>query len=89
MMRAFQIISKIYPVVHSEGFKFSEATPWESAVHNVELYKLREKLVKSALRHGVKGVKEKVSEPLENLTKFKPFTVRELEFDTADDHFAR
>ena len=40
----------------------------------------REELVKSALRFGQTQAKIKVERPIEALTAFKPFTVRELDF---------
>lgn len=40
----------------------------------------REELVKSALRYGHAQAKVKFDRPIEALSTFKPFTVRELDF---------
>lgn len=44
----------------------------------------REDLIKSALRFGSSNPKTRFDQPLEALTTFKPFTVRELEFEVWD-----
>jgi 1,4-dihydroxy-2-naphthoyl-CoA synthase len=41
----------------------------------------REELVKSALRYGHAQAKVKFDRPIETLSTFKPFTVRELDFE--------
>lgn len=41
----------------------------------------REELIRAALCYGNPQAKFKADRPLEALTTFKPFTVRELEFE--------
>mmetsp|Transcript_27366 Transcript_27366/g.20515 ORF Transcript_27366/g.20515 Transcript_27366/m.20515 type:complete len:84 (+) Transcript_27366:524-775(+) len=49
----------------------------------------REELMQSALRYGIGTAKVKVNQPIENLTSFRPFTVRELEFEVWDTSRAK
>jgi hypothetical protein len=49
----------------------------------------REELIKSALRFGNPQAKVKVDRPIETLTAFKPFTVRELDFEVWDSSEAK
>jgi hypothetical protein len=44
----------------------------------------REDLIKSALRFGSTNTKTRFEQPLEALTSFKPFTVKELEYEIWD-----
>ena len=82
--KARNYISKIYPVIYSNDFHFKTTDPTESAAGNIEVFAMRKKLLGSALRFGVQGTKERVTEPIERMTSFKPFNIRELEFEVYD-----
>ena len=49
----------------------------------------REELLRSALRFGNPSAKVKVDKPIEAMTSFKPFTVRELDFEVWDSSQAK
>lgn len=81
MMKAKDFIQKLYPVIYSDGFQFMESQPTHSACGDQYLLRKREDLIVSALRFGQAQYKTKVTQPLEALTAFKPFSVREMEFE--------
>jgi hypothetical protein len=84
MMKTKEFLRKLYPVMYSQEFQFRESAPTASATGDQYLFRKREDLVRSALRFGNPTAKVKVERPLEALTAFKPFTVRELEYDVWD-----
>lgn len=49
----------------------------------------REELIRSALRFGNPSAKVKIDNPIESMTSFKPFTVRELDFEVWDSSQAK
>lgn len=67
--------------MYADEFKYKESNTVESASGNYELMKKREAMINSALRFGSSTAKTKVTNSLESLTTFKPFTVKELEFE--------
>ena len=81
-----EALRKLYPVTYAEGFKYSEAAATASAAGDLVLLRCREELVKSALRYGQAQAKIKFDKPIEELSTFKPFTVRELEFEVWESH---
>mmetsp|Transcript_22870 Transcript_22870/g.22134 ORF Transcript_22870/g.22134 Transcript_22870/m.22134 type:complete len:327 (+) Transcript_22870:1169-2149(+) len=87
--RTKEYIQRLYPVLYCEEFKYQESNPVESASGDQYLVRKREELIQSALRYGQPAAKIRVNQPLENLTSFKPFTVRELEFEIWDTQKAK
>jgi hypothetical protein len=79
-----EFIQRLYPVIYSEEFKFRESDSTFSAAGDQYLLRKREELIKAALRYGNPNAKVKADKPIESLTSFKPFTVRELEFEVWD-----
>ena len=55
----------------------------ESSCYDQTRYNLRKDLLFSALREGVKG-KSAPKRPLEDMTTFRPFNVRETRWDVWD-----
>ena len=60
-----------------------------SAAGDQYLLRKREELIRAALCYGNQQSKTKVDKPLEAITTFKPFTVRELEFEVWDTRNAK
>lgn len=89
MLKTKEYIQKLYPVIYSEEFKFKESDYTMSAAGDQYLLRKREELVRAALCFGNPQAKFKVDKPLEALTTFKPFTVRELEFEVWDTKHAK
>lgn len=57
----------------------------ESAIGDADRLQLRQKVIQSALRYGaIVPPKVKVIEAPSELTTFKPFSVRELEYEVWD-----
>ena len=81
-----EALRKLYPVTYADTYSFSEATSTSSAAGDVQLSRNREELVKSALRYGHAQAKIKFDRPIEALSSFKPFTVRELDFEVWESH---
>lgn len=85
MTRSKEIVCRLYPIFFSEEFKDLVASPTSSSAGDIGLVEKRKKLLQSALRFGaIHQVKTKVSEAPYDLTVFKPFNVRELEYDVWD-----
>lgn len=80
-----ETISRLYPILFSDTFTGLDTAPTASMCGNTDLLDKRRKLIQSALRHGaIHQVKQKVKEAPHELTTFKPFNVRELEYDVWD-----
>ena len=89
MLKTKDFIQKLYPVLYADEFKFKESQTTYSAVGDQYLMRKREELLRSALRFGNTQAKQKADKPIEMLTTFKPFTVRELEFEVWDTSKAK
>jgi hypothetical protein len=90
MTMAETYLSKLYPVLFSYDFDIGHGTSTtDSAIGNKTQYTLRKELIESALRYdpAKKGAKA-VKQPLEELTQFKPFNVREIQFEVWDTRAA-
>lgn len=77
MAKAQEFVTKLYPVLYAVDFNYSSANPTESVCGDALKYQARQMLVKNALRPGVK-------KPAEAMT-FKPFNIRELQYEVWDD----
>ena len=88
MTMAEAYLSKLYPVLFSYDFDLGPNTT-DSAIGNKHQYQLRKELIEAALRYdpAKKGAKA-VKQPLEELTQFKPFNVREIQFEVWDTRAA-
>lgn len=80
-----QFIRKLYPVIYADEFQFKDSQCTMSAAGDQYLSRKREELVKAALRFASQKAKVKVDRPVESLSTFRPFTVRELDFDVWED----
>lgn len=76
-----EIISRVYPLLFSDVFGYSAANATESLCGDKLKVEERRKLAMHALRYNNASAKQKVNEPMETLTSFKPFNIREIEFD--------
>jgi hypothetical protein len=79
-------ISRIYPILYSTEFKsiLNKNYP-ESAAGNEELQKQRSKLIRCCLKFEPPfTVKQKESDAPSDLTVFKPFSLKELDYDVWD-----
>ena len=59
----------------------------ESSCYNPAVYQLRQDLLFAALRHGQvgsKGGRPAPKKPLEEITTFKPFNIREIKWEVWD-----
>lgn len=81
MKKMEDIVTRIYPVLFSEGFAYHSSNPTESVCGDPVKLALRKQLVTHALRFNSASAKQKVSQPPDALTTFKPFNVREIEFE--------
>ena len=80
----------MYPVLYSEEFKGLEHSTTTTCVNNTVLYEKRKKLIQSALRYkAIHNTKVKVNEAPSEMTTFKPFNVRELEYSVWDTSRAK
>jgi hypothetical protein len=85
-----EIVSRIYPLLFSDAFAYSAANATESLCGDKTRLEERRKLALHALRYNNPAAKVKVSEPMESLTSFKPFNIRETEFEVWNaDQFVR
>ena len=83
--RTKEVVSRLYPVLYSEAFKGLEHASTLSSVADPALLEKRRRLIQSALRFGaIHAVKTKVTEAPFELTSYRPFAIRELEFDVWD-----
>lgn len=94
ILKTKEFAKKVYPVIYSDEFHFRESQSTSSAAGDQYLMRKREELIKSALRYGNPQAKVKVDKPVESMTAFRPFTVKELDYDVWDtttsvknDHF--
>lgn len=79
-------ISRIYPILYSTEFKsiLNKNYP-ESAAGDPALMKARIKLIRCCLKfESPHTVKNKESEAPSDLTVFKPFSLKELDYDVWD-----
>lgn len=83
MLRAKEIIHKIYPVLFADEFQLNESNFMESSCFDANRKTMRTELLMSALREGVKG-KPQPRRTLEDMTTFRPFNVRETKWDVWD-----
>ena len=82
--RAEDYIQKLYPVLFSVDFDL-KANETISVIGEPGKVETRQGLVLSALRYGSKkGGGTKPKRPIQDLTTFKPFNVREIEFSFWD-----
>ena len=78
------MIDKLDPVIFSDVFEWTEDTRFK-AIAPGDKKKARDNLLKACLRYGVTGIKEIAKQPIEDLTTFRPFNIRELEVSTFDE----
>ena len=83
MAKAKEIIHKIYPVLFADEFQLNESNYMESSCFDESRHALRRDLLLSAMREGVRG-RPAAKRPLEEMTTFKPFNVRETKWDVWD-----
>lgn len=85
MTKTKEVVSRLYPILYCEEFVGLEHASTRSEAGNPDLLTRRKKLIQSSLRFGVvHPVKQKVAEAPCELTTFRPFSVRELEYDVWD-----
>jgi hypothetical protein len=81
MKKMEDFTTRIYPVLFSEGFAYHSSNATESACGDPVKNALRKQLVTHALRFNNPAAKVKVTQPPDSLTTFKPFNVREIEYE--------
>jgi hypothetical protein len=79
------VVSRMYPIFFSTEFQYQSSN--FTCSHSA-LLATRKRLVKAALLTANAKVKGK-TERIEELTSFRPFNVRELNFDVCDDSEAK
>ena len=75
-----QIVHKIYPVLYAEEFQLYETNLTESMVFDKARHDLRKELLTTALSSANKAGRR----PIEEMTTFKPFNVRETRWEVWD-----
>lgn len=82
MKTAEDYATRIYPIIFADGFGYTASNRTETAVANQTKYELRKKLVLHALKfNNDKARGAKITQPPEQLTTFKPFNIREIEYE--------
>jgi hypothetical protein len=73
--RAEEYAKMLYPVIFSEEFQYDVSQRWMSKVHNKTEYEKRRSLLDAAFKKVQTGAH------LKTLTSFRPFNIREIEYD--------
>lgn len=82
---AKEMIWRVYPILFADGENdFHLSHPTDSAVGNPLKYENRLALINSALKYDSKTAKSTKLKPIEEQTSFKPFNVREINFEVID-----
>jgi len=77
-------IWRIYPILFSDGENsFPLGHPTDSSIGDLNKYENRKNLIISALKFD-SNLKKNKMKPIEEQTSFKPFNVREINFDVID-----
>ena len=81
-----ECIARLYPILYADEFKGIEhSAATRSAAADPDLLASRKRLISSALRYKqVHNVRSQAQEAPCELTTFKPFSLRELEYDVWD-----
>ena len=82
MKKMEQVVNRIYPVLYSDEFEYRESEATHSMCGRASKLLQRKNLLTSAIRHQT----GKTKQSLESLTTFRPFNVREIEYDVWEDH---
>lgn len=85
MKKMEQVVNRIYPVLYSDEFEYRESEATQSMCGRASKLLQRKNLLTSAIRYQT-GKTTKGLQSLEMLTTFKPFNVREIEYDVWEDH---
>jgi len=80
-------IQRLYPVFYAEDFGYQLSNITESACGDPQKMTARQTLTTSALRYNNKDAKKTVSKPPQ--TSYKPFNIREIEFEIWEDGHAQ
>ena len=80
-------IQRLYPVFYAEDFGYQLSNITESACGDTAKMTARSALITSALRFNNKDAKKAAAKPPQ--TNYKPFNIREIEFDIWEDGHAQ
>lgn len=80
-MRAEEFAIRIYPILFSDSFQYFASRRTETAAGNEQLLKHRKELVLHALRFNNDRATKKVPTAPEQMTTFKPFSIKEIEYE--------
>lgn len=80
ILKTRECLRKIYPVLYAEEFGLNHQNVTASAIGDQYMMRKREELLNSALKHGNSAIKT-TTLPLEQLCSFRPFSIRENDFD--------
>ena len=83
MQKAEEYIERVYPVLFSDEFDLT-ANETASACDDQSKLTKRKELITAALRFDMKKGAAKPKKTIEEMTTFKPFNVRELQFEVWD-----
>jgi hypothetical protein len=84
-----EYVTRLFPIFSAVNFDYRPSTATQSACGAPSLYAQRQELIKSSLRFGNDAIKKNKAKAPETLDSFKPFNVRELEFEVWDDTEAK
>jgi hypothetical protein len=82
MQKSKDYIHKMYPLFYSDEFAWSLNNATSSVRGDKKKYEVRKNMIISALRFGTKNARN--LQAIEDMTAFKPFNIREIEFDVWD-----
>ena len=80
-------IQRLYPIFYAEDFGYQLSNITESACGDAPKMAARQTLITSALRYNNKDAKKAAAKPPQ--TNYKPFNIREIEFDIWEDGHAQ
>ena len=81
-----EITHKIYPVLFADAFDIQQSNYMESACYDQNWMQRRSEMLNSALRFGqpAKGGRPAPKAAIEDMTTFRPFNVRETQWEVWD-----
>lgn len=87
--KSTEMLQKVYPVLFSDAFGWTPQNATQSVRGDKVKYETRKKLLVSALRFGTNQFNKDKLKKVEEMTTFKPFNIREIEFEVWDTMDAR
>lgn len=85
MDKTCDYIARLYPILYSDEFKdINMIDSTKSAAGSKKLLERRQKLIRSSLRYKQTGAKQQETKPISEMSTYRPFNIRELNFSVWD-----